>query len=347
MKRLIALAFICLATASWAGRLTLLGAGPTSSGGAPSCSINLDFTTGSLPGGVTMTGAANAAHYDSTSHVVVSGANVARFDYDPTSHAFKGLLVEPSRTNYHPEGNGGSWALNNGSFTFSVADPRGGTTAQGFVENSTNSEHHTTFTIATLGITSQQIDISFFAQPALGTRYIAGNFADTNTYGSFTAASFNPATGAVAAAPSVGGAGDFASPSAATVQAINISGNTWQRYAWTVTIGTANKLYTDFVLLQDASLAFTYLGNGTSGINIWGFQVSAHSIANTPIDTSAIGTSLITTADTVSFSNPVCTQMTFTFDDNSTQTITGISAGTYTVPTNLNRPWIKTIVGAP
>jgi hypothetical protein len=37
--------------------------------------------------------------------------------------------------------------------------------------------------------------------------------------------------------------------------------------------------------------------------------------------------------------------LTFTFDDNTTQLVT-VSAGSYTVPTNLNRPNIKRIVGS-
>jgi hypothetical protein len=38
-------------------------------------------------------------------------------------------------------------------------------------------------------------------------------------------------------------------------------------------------------------------------------------------------------------------QLTYTFDDNSTQSVT-VSAGSYTIPVTLNRANIKSIVGS-
>lgn len=67
--------------------------------------------------------------------------------------------------------------------------------------------------------------------------------------------------------------------------------------------------------------------------------------ASSPILTS--GTALDRAADAVSTTLPAgATSVTFTFDDGSTQAINGLSAGPYTIPTNLNRPIVARMVSA-
>ena len=63
--------------------------------------LNLDFTGGSLDSRVVLTRSANTATYiNSSGYVATAVANEARFDYDPTTLAAKGLLIEGSATNY-------------------------------------------------------------------------------------------------------------------------------------------------------------------------------------------------------------------------------------------------------
>ena len=62
--------------------------------------LALDFTTASLDSRVTLTRALNTATaVNSSGNVAVVNANLPRFDYDPTTLACKGLLIEESRIN--------------------------------------------------------------------------------------------------------------------------------------------------------------------------------------------------------------------------------------------------------
>lgn len=63
--------------------------------------LNLDFTGGSLDSRVVLTRSANTATYiNSSGYVTTAAQDVARFEYDPTTLAAKGLLIEGSATNY-------------------------------------------------------------------------------------------------------------------------------------------------------------------------------------------------------------------------------------------------------
>src|SRR3569623_2387163 len=58
-----------------------------------------DFSGGALPDGASLTRAAVATRCDSSGAIANAAIDVARFDYDPVSHAPRGLLVEPAATN--------------------------------------------------------------------------------------------------------------------------------------------------------------------------------------------------------------------------------------------------------
>jgi hypothetical protein len=111
---------------------------------------------------------------------------------------------------------------------------------------------------------------------------------------------------------------------------------TLTRYAKTITpaAGTANAM----LLLNS--------GAATDVVGVFGFQLETGNVATSYIPTT---TATVTrAADSATFTIPAgVTQLTYTFDDNSQQVVT-VSAGSYMIPTNLNRPNIKTITsGAP
>lgn len=351
MKKLSLAAGLLLSLLSARAAATglLLGAGGSTAAPA-TCSINLDFTVagGSLPAGVTMTGAANATHYASTGIVTTSGTNVARFDYNPTSLALRGLLVEPAKTNALVHGRPDTWATANLNTLAAVTDPTGGTNAARYSEDTSNAEHHLSLNIASWPVSSQAVTFSFYVRNNSGARFLTGNFANSSSFTGFVQAGMNPTSGVKDFGPTVGG--NWSAGTGGTVQTINISGNVWFRVSFGATVAASATLQPDMVWTTDApGSVFSYTGDGTSGFQLFGFQASKDSektLADSFIDTGGSATAVSTTADAVSFSNPVCTQLLFTFDDNSTQLVTGITPGTYTIPTNLNRPWIKTIVGA-
>ena len=86
------------------------------SGGAAPGSINFDFTTGSLPPGITFTRPSIGTYNSSGNLLVTAGNNVARFNYIA---GVANLLIEPAATNLLVQSNGFSttWALNSGSVT--------------------------------------------------------------------------------------------------------------------------------------------------------------------------------------------------------------------------------------
>jgi hypothetical protein len=62
-------------------------------------SLNLDFTKNVLDPRITFTRSSTATYVNSAGLLVTAQANSARFDYDPTTLACKGLLIEEARTN--------------------------------------------------------------------------------------------------------------------------------------------------------------------------------------------------------------------------------------------------------
>jgi hypothetical protein len=71
---------------------------PYAGAGAPS--LDMSFTTpGAMPSGVTFTRASTAKYFDVSGTMQTAAANAPRWDYNPTSHALNGLLIEEARTN--------------------------------------------------------------------------------------------------------------------------------------------------------------------------------------------------------------------------------------------------------
>ena len=108
----------------------------------------LDFTTGVLDPRVTVTRALNTATcVNSSGFVELINANLPRFDYNPITLAPKGLLIEEQRANLiRYSGNigvGTPWQTSQVTSRTSnfATSPAGTTTANQFVENTSNDRH--------------------------------------------------------------------------------------------------------------------------------------------------------------------------------------------------------------
>ena len=87
---------------------------------------------------------------------------------------------------------------------------------------------------------------------------------------------------------------------------------------------------------------YNFVGDGTSGAYIWQMDVHSSITITSPIAT--VASSATRAADAVSMTLPAGVgNVDFTFDDNSTQTVAGAS-GSFSIPTNLNRPYLKSLV---
>jgi len=242
----------------------------------------LDFTTGVLDPRVTVTRALNTATRVNSSGLIEGvNANLPRFDYDPTTLAPKGLLIEETRANllaYSDQFNvGAGWAQNNVTISAnSTTSPDGTANADKIIEDTATSSHRIA-TGPTLAVTPYTMSV--FAKASGRNWIIVGSASD----GRF--AYFNVSNGTIGTL--VGGA----------TASITNFGNGWYRCATTFTPTTA-AVRTLAIWLANADNSATYTGNGTSGAFLYGAQLEAGSFATSYIPTTT--TSLTRNADVVS-----------------------------------------------
>lgn len=268
--------------------------------------LSLDFTTGSLPGGVTFTRASSGTYFDSAGVMQTASTDVARFDYGgPTPAASPSVLIEPARTNialYSRDLSNATWTA------FGTATK--GTDDAAVAPDGTTTADTINFTA---GAGQMYQSVSF--DPAA---YTVGAWVK-RAGGSDQTFRLKGQTGVGVDSYS----GDFTATS------------TWQRFTYAFTAGSG---FTGSTSYANGS------GAASSDILVWEFKVEAGSVATSDITTTS-GT-VTRAADALSFTVPAGVgTLRYTFDDDSTQDVS-VSPGAYNVPTNLNRPRIKTIVGS-
>lgn len=121
---------------------------PRFQGVSASSGLYFNFTSGSLPSGVTLTRASTGTYFDSSGVLQTAATDTARFDYDPATLAPRGLLYEGSLTNLLPYSiPSNNWSYYTGcTFTTGFIAPDGstsftkvtvdGTASSSFAQNS-------------------------------------------------------------------------------------------------------------------------------------------------------------------------------------------------------------------
>lgn len=309
---------------------------------APSWS--LDFTTGSLPSGVTFTGPANAAYYASNGNLSLSTLNTPRFDYDPVALTRRGLLYEPilsANQNQHSQTLSDWSATRSTKTTSATTGPDGTSSAITLKEDATASNTHFLDNFSNkppkLSLAGN-VAMTAFVKQLVGTRNVFLRVSDS-TFSSTVSAGINPSTGAVVTAVSANGT--FSAPQMSVVQ----SSNGW----WEVTIAAKTNTTASIdeeIFMCSAPCVTSYTGDNTSTVGVYGVSLdySPHFLSNSLIQTSgSIGTR---TPDTLTITVPTGqNSVVVTFDDNSTQSFI-LKKGAAVLPP-LNRPWIKKIQGFP
>jgi hypothetical protein len=218
-----------------------------------------------------------------------------RFDHNPLTGECLGLLVEEQRQNLllrSEEFDNAAWtplgmlAFGSGSTANATAAPNGTTTADLLTEDTSTGEHRvstgsvvwvgsTTYTFSIFAKSNGRARLDFFGVG--GGNFTGGREAD-----------FNLATGTVT---STDGA-------TASIQAF---ANGWYRLRMTFVTSAAPSASGIFIRFSDALGNFSYTGDGTSGIYLWGAQLEAGAFPTSYIGPTTT-TAITRTADVVSCS---------------------------------------------
>jgi hypothetical protein len=232
---------------------------------------------------ITFTRASDGAVVNSAGQIEIVAANVPRFTHDPVTGESLGLLVEEQRTNsltYSEDFTNAAWVPLLAAVTGNaIAAPDGATTADKLVSNNA-SQGQITHTVAMAA--STVFTYSVFAKKAewnfLLLRLRGNDGVDSGAY-------FNLTSGLV---------GTVESGNTATIQAL---ANGWYRCSVARTSGAGATAPRQRLIATNADNTWS-IGDGTSGIYLWGAQLEAGAFPTSYIPTTA--TAVTRSADVAS-----------------------------------------------
>ena len=245
---------------------------------------------------ITFTRASTATFFDSAGVLQSAANDVPRFDYNPATLAAQGLLIEESRTNLLTYSEAfdttPDWGFTGSSITpDAVVAPSGATTGDKLVEDSATSLHYTDQTATTS--TSSVFTFSVFAKK--GERDIfelriadIGFSSGSRAYATFDLTNVVTLSSGITAS-------DISS-------AIADIGNGWYRCSLTATLSVSGTTTVAYISLRTSTSLLSggqsYLGDGTSGLFLWGAQLEAGAFPTSYIPTTT--TALTRAADVAS-----------------------------------------------
>jgi len=212
-------------------------------------------------GDMTVVRATTATRVNSSGLIESSAINVPRLDY--TGSTCPSLLVEPQRTNlvtYSEEFDNAIWAKTDSTVNANATtSPSGTMTADKLVENNTNSNHYMLQQIGSL-VVGNTYFMSIYLKEAGRNR---GRVRVTGA--SAIEIEFNLQTGTVSLANAIN----------AIIQNM---GNGWYRVGFSF-VANATTMSTIISLSNsttgNSGFNYTYLGDNTSGLFLWGAQLEA------------------------------------------------------------------------
>ena len=254
-------------------------------------SLNLDFTQGTLPAGVSFSRNSIGTRVNSSGLIETVAANTPRFDYDPVTLQAKGLLIEESRSNvinYSAEFDNAYWPKTACSISPNVViSPNGTTNADKIVEDNTAATGHAIIlNVNSLIGASTNGTWSVFAKAAERSYLIIGSNTRDNNAATYSV--FDLVNGVQK--NFVNGTTNYITSS------ITPAGNGWYRCSLSFANGTGGN-GTRVVIALSNTYNPTYTGNnvnpyfysgdGASGVYLWGAQLEAGSFATSHIPTTS------------------------------------------------------------
>jgi hypothetical protein len=250
-------------------------------------SLNLQFAGAeTLDPRITFTRTTTATFVNSSGVLSTAAIDAPRFDYNPATLAPLGLLIEEPRTNLilQSETLGTTWTTTNTSISANATtSPANDLTADKVVENTATGTHSVNQTVA--ATISTTYTISAYVKSD-GTNRQFCIFMPAAIYTTGSNSIFNVTTGTIV------------SDEAGTAKITN-AGNGWYRCSVTRTSTIAVSGTYQFRLINPAAAnPLSYLGDGTSGVFVWGAQLEAGAFATSYIPT--IASQVTRTADNAS-----------------------------------------------
>jgi len=245
-------------------------------------SLALDFTSGNqtLDPRITFTRASSATRFDSTGTLVTMGNNEARFDYNPTTLAPLGLLIEEQRTNLllRSEEFQTTWANERSSEQVDViVSPAGTLTGDKLVEDTTATNSHLILQGVSSLSSGSTLTFTSYIKAAERTS-VRLQINDGLSLANAVLANFDVSTGVASATQSIG---TFTGASST----ITPVGNGWFRCSISGVATGVTAVQCRIFLLSAGSTSYT--GDGTSGLYIWGAQLEAGAFPTSYIPTVA------------------------------------------------------------
>jgi hypothetical protein len=265
--------------------------------------VSLKFTTTTASLTFTVTGTVTEAQLERVTYETSPSAYIPtttaavygpRYDFDPSTVPAtpRGLLIEEARTNvltYSEQLNDAAWEKTRASITANATiAPDGTISADKLVEDTTASNTHFIRNIIENG--NATYTFSVYIKPAERSFAFVGM---TDGVTALVGAEVNLSTGALSNSSSGSWTG-------LTTSSTSV-GNGWLRVVITATRGAGTSTGCSVRIGQSIS-SFTYTGDGTSGIYVWGAQLEAGSFATSYIPTT---TASVTRAPDVSFSTSI------------------------------------------
>jgi hypothetical protein len=240
--------------------------------GTASFSVRIANNATGTSGTIFAWGAQLERHTSARAYIPTTTAAVygPRFDHDPVTLACKGLLIEEGRTNSllrSAEMTVSPWSgVGSSRNTTTQTAPDGGTSAISLIENTSSGDH---IIFQNIALSSAAYAFSVFAKA--NTRNwifvdIFNSAATPNSLGAY----FNLSSGTI---------GNI--DSGVTASIIDF-GNGWYRCSVSATRAVSSAV----VRLASANGTNSYIGNGTSGVFLWGAQLEAGSFPTSYIPTT-------------------------------------------------------------
>jgi hypothetical protein len=301
--------------------------------------VDYTFLGGTLPMQLSFSRASAGIRFNASGGIESLTNDTPRFDYNPATLALNGLLIEEQRTNiilYSSDTTmQAQWNNSSGSPSITNNDagaPDGSSTFNHFTRTTTAPSFRGQNVTKAAG--SLPFTFTLYAKAGTNGRYVALRIQ--GVYPNRTDCAFDLVNG-TAGTPTNAGSG-FSG--ASSIQAI---GNGLYRCTFTTSTTSTSTLMTVFYSVNSngsSQIDTTDSASNSDGY-VWGAQLEQASTATSSIPTTTASVTRATDALSFTLPNGV-SKLRYFFDDNSTQDVT-VSAGAYTIPTNLSRTRIKRV----